>query len=74
MEVTSDNIQQYSIYDLVLPLYGPQIKLKEGTWIYSCLRAELDQLNLAEEDFIFLAKTQNAQAAWRKVFVKPEIV
>jgi tRNA(Glu) U13 pseudouridine synthase TruD len=74
MVVTQENIHQYSIADLILPLLGPQIQLKEGSWLQNAVLDELKALNLTEEDFSHAAKAQNAKAAWRKMLVKPEVI
>lgn len=58
----------------MLPLYGPQTRLVEGTWLHKNLTEELKNLNLTEADFLQSAKAQNAKAAWRRVLVVPEVV
>lgn len=72
--MTAENINDYAITDLVLPLLGPQTNLPQGTWLAESLADELKAINLTKDDFMHSAKAQNAKAAWRRMLVIPEVV
>lgn len=69
--ITQENINNFTIHDLVAPLYGPSTIIPPESILYSYIQDVLHSLELTDQDFVKNSKLYCFKGQFRKAIVKP---
>ena len=72
--ISQENIKNYTINDLVAPLYGPTSQVPENCILDKYIKDELQLLDLEPKDFIENSKLLCFKGNFRRMLIKPDHV
>jgi tRNA pseudouridine13 synthase len=76
IEVTEDNLSEYSIYDVVMPMVGPSVRMPSNPDVKKIILDILEQDGMSLSNFALLSTLDSVSASgsYRKILAKPEEV